>query len=316
MLKNIVLLCVFKSLVAAEGSMADNDRCNLKAYMIWKKYILIKLFIVTGFIGAFATPQVSNMLVYNGDTISIYMNTLPNEFYKLDTVTFDSNEYINRILNVNLFGDEPCWITDCGDGYRVMWEIIENQLYLIDIYSCCYYEDSIKADLTSLFKEQVINGKVKADWVTGNFISLQGKRLLYDHDMGTGGIFEHEVEFYFAKGKLTATKLYDNSKSRQSVYSQDQRKLQEYIYGNINWKDLPQKDSIIEVIVKFSANEKGIIDNVEVVRGYDETYDQEAVRVIKIIPEWDVYFQKGKHMRLSWYMPIIFSEENREKYEK
>ena len=134
--------------------------------------------------------------------------------------------------------------------------------------------------------------------------------------MATGGIYEHEVEFYFVKGILTETKFYDNSKSRQSIYSQDQMKLQEYIYSNINWKILPQKDSIIKVLVKFSANEKGIIDNVEVVRSYDEMYDQEAVRVIKIIPEWDVYFQSEKHMRLPWYMPIIFSEENREKYEK
>lgn len=285
--------------------------------MIWKKYILIKLFIVTGFVRAFATPQVSDILVYNGDTISIYLNTLPDEFYRLDTVTFDSREYINHILNVNLFGDEkPCWTTACGDGYRVMWEIVENQLYLTGIYSCCYYEDSIKADLTSLFKEQVIDGKIKADWVTGNFISLQGKKLLYDHNMSSDGIYEHEVEFYFVKGKLTETKFYDNSKSRKSVYSQDQMKLQEYIYGNINWKNLPQKDSTIKVIVKFSSNEKGIIDNVEVVRGYDETYNQEAVRVIKVIPEWDIYFQKGKHIRLPWHMPIIFSKENREKYEK
>ena len=285
--------------------------------MIWKKYILTKLFIVAGFVGAFATPQSPDILVYKGDTISVYMRLLPDEFYKFDTVNIDNFEYVNCILNINLFGNkETCYNTACGSGYWAMWEIIENQLYLIDIYSCCHYEDSIKADLTSLFKEQVIDGKIKADWITGKFTSLQGKRLLYDHNMGTGGIYEHEVEFYFTKGKLTKTKLYNNSKSRQSVYSQDQRKLQKHIYGNIKWKNLPQKDSIIRVVVEFSANEKGIIDYVEVVRGYNKIYDQEAIRVMKTIPKWDIYFSKGQFMRRKWIIPIIFSKENREKYGK
>ena len=285
--------------------------------MIWKKYILTKLFIVAGFVGALATPQSPDILVYKGDTISVYMSLLPDEFYKLDTVNIGKFEYINRILNVNLFGNkETCYNTACGNEYQAMWEIIENQLYLIGIYSCCYHEDSIKADLTSLFKEQVIDGKIRADWVTGNFISHQGEILIYENAMSAGGTYEYEVEFQFEKGKLVSTQLFDNRQSKKSVYSQDQRKLQEYINSNINWKNLPQNDSSIRIHVKFSANEKGIIDDVEVVRGYNEIYDQEAVRVVKTIPEWDIYFQKGKHMRLTWNIPIIFNKENREKYEK
>ena len=57
--------------------------------MIWKKYILSRLFILTGFVGAFATPQAPNRLVYNGDTIYVYLNLLPDEFYKIDTVLFN-----------------------------------------------------------------------------------------------------------------------------------------------------------------------------------------------------------------------------------
>ena len=285
--------------------------------MIWKKYILIILFIISGFVGVFATPQAPDILVYNGDTIGIYMSTLPDEFYKHDTVTFNSREHINHILNVNLFGQEnPDWTTGCWNGYRVMWEIIDKQLYLIGIYSCCYHEDSIKADLTSLFKEQVIDGKIRADWVTGNFISHQGEILIYENAMSAGGTYEYEVEFQFEKGKLVSTQLFDNRQSKKSVYSQDQRKLQEYINSNINWKNLPQNDSSIRIHVKFSANEKGIIDDVEVVRGYNEIYDQEAVRVVKTIPEWDIYFQKGEHLRMSWHIQIIFSKKKREEYGK
>lgn len=285
--------------------------------MIWKKYLLTKLFIIIGVFGVFATPQIPNMLIYNGVTISIYMNILPDNFYKLDTVTIGSDEYINHILDVNLFGnEEPCWTTACGDGFRVMWEIVNNQLYLTDIYSCCYYQDSIKADLTSLFKGQMVDGKIKVDWVTGSFISLQGKRLLDDHNMGTGGIYEHEVEFHFVKGKLMETKFYDNSKSRQSVYSRDQEKLKEYIYSNINWDVLPKQDTLVRVVIEFVANESGLIDEVKVVRSYNMIYDREAVRVIKNIPEWDIYYNKGQAVRRRWFMPVVFSKENRERYGK
>jgi hypothetical protein len=170
--------------------------------MIWKKYILTKLFITIGILGAFATPQAPDKLIYKGDTLGVYLK-LPNEFYKCDTTIYEIDtvpfESINCLLNVNLFGDKKtCWTTACGNGYWAGWEVIENQLYLTGIYSCCYYEDSIKADLTSLFKEKVIDGKVKADWVTGNFISLKGKRLFYNHDIvNGGGIFEYELELHF-----------------------------------------------------------------------------------------------------------------------
>ena len=263
----------------------------------------------------FSTPQVGDRLIYKGDTLYVYLLYLPNEFYKYDTVTIDNSEYINRIFSVNLFDEKNCWNTACGKGYRAEWAVIDDILYLTGIYSCCYYRDSIKADLVTLFKEKVINGKVKADWITEKLFSPQGKRIYYEH-WGYGGINEYELEFYFEKGKLTGTHLYDNTKSRQSIYSQDPEKLYEFIYSNINWKILPKQDTVVEVEFIFSANENGLVDEVEILKGYNEIYDQEAVRVIKLIPEWDVYFSKGKHTRISLINDIIFSDENRLKYEK
>jgi len=49
-----------------------------------KKHIVTKLFIAIGFVGAFATPQIPDRLIYNGDTLSVYLY-LPNELYKADT---------------------------------------------------------------------------------------------------------------------------------------------------------------------------------------------------------------------------------------
>ena len=302
----------------------------MKAFIF---FILALLFSLQGF----ATPQRGDRLIYNGDTLRVHFY-LPDEFWESDTTKLDSVEFINRYISaVKLFGNKKlCNITSCY-AYYATWEILENQLYLTGIYSCCYYEDSIKADLNSLFKEKVIDGKVKADWVTGNFISPKGARILYQH-WGYGGIFEYELELHFEKGKLTGTQLYDNGKTRQSEYNQNNEKRTEYIYSNINWDILPKEDTIVKVLVRFSANEDGIIDEVEILKNhntivvsnanwkitdevedikvYNEIYDQETIRVIQSIPEWDAYFEHGKHVRMSWSMLVVFSEENKLKYQK
>jgi TonB family protein len=277
--------------------------------VIMKKFILTKLLTLIGFIGAFATPQVSSRLIYKGDTISVYLNSLPKDFYKTDVQFFES------VLAVNVFGDKKVsWSTACGDGYLTSWEITDNQLYLTGIYSCCFSEDSIKADLSLLFKEKVVNGKVKADWVTQKNVH-GGKGFILWNDVMQ--VWKQEYEFKFSQGKLLEIKTFDNSNSRKSDYCTNSFKLLEFIYSNIEWSKLPIQKEKISVIVTFSANENGKIDEVEVLRKSDiEIFNQEAVRVIKSIPDWDVIYLKGQLYRQPFNLPIIFSEENRGKYGK
>lgn len=251
----------------------------------------------------FATAQIPDLLIYNGDTLSIFANPL-------------EQLYDNDSLRPKFFGDkEGCMSTACWRGYQAEWIIIDNKLFLTGIYSCCYYEDKIQADLKQLFGDKCINGKVKANWFTGNIIAPQGEMLYYVH-MGYGSLYEKELELQFEKGKLTGTKLFDNSKSKQSIYSQDSEILRKYIYSNINWKILPKNDKTIKVYVQFSANENGIIDSAKVMKGYSEVYDREALRVVKSIPEWDIYYRRGVHERRGWNILIIFNEENRKKYKE
>ena len=68
---------------------------------------ILKLLFLIGFIGAFGSPQISSKLIYKGDTISVYLNSLPKEFYKKNTKSFE------RVLSANVFGDkEICWSTE------------------------------------------------------------------------------------------------------------------------------------------------------------------------------------------------------------
>ncbi len=251
---------------------------------------------------SFGTAQIPDILIYNGDTLSIYSNPLE----QLDNI--DS-------LREKLFGDkERYWTTACYRKYQAEWTLIDNQLYLTAIYSCDYYRDKIKADLKTLFGEKFINGKVQADWVTAKILSPQGKQLYYVHSHYES-LYEKEVVYEIANGQLIGITTYDNTKSKKSIYSNDTT-LFNFIYSNINWDSLPKTDKTVKVYIKFSANEQGIIDTAMVMKGFDETFDSEAIRIVKAIPEWDVFYRRGQHERRPWILPIFFSEENRQKYKK
>jgi hypothetical protein len=245
---------------------------------------------------AIATGQQPDRMIYNGDTISIFAE--PLEYY----AHIDS---LRKILQEKKWG----WTTACWKGYSADWEIIDNRLYLIAIRSCDYGSANLRGDLKALFGDKCVNGKVEADWFTGEILSPQGKEILYVHS-GYFSYYEKELVFDFEKGRLTGTKLYNNSKSKLSAYSQDQELLFKHIYSNIRWDILP-KDTALRVTVTFSANENGIVDQAEVWRSGIEIFDKEAIRVVKTIPEWDRLFRREKLERRNWTLGIAFTERNR-----
>ncbi|MET7259637.1 energy transducer TonB [Dyadobacter fermentans] len=253
---------------------------------------------------AFATAQNPDRLIYKGDTLFIFANPL-EELYKNDSI------------RPKFFaGQAGCITTACWRGYVADWKIENDQLYLTGISSCCFRDDGVRANLKSLFGDKVIDGVVKVDWFSGNIIAPQGKMLHYVH-LGYESIYERELEFHFEGGRLSTTKTYDNSKTRESIYSKSPGKLQELIYSSISWDKLADTgEEEIRVFVSFSANENGVVDSVKVLRGQNPDYNLEAIRVVKLIPEWDVFYRHGKHQRTSWMVPVIFSSSNRKKYSK
>jgi len=61
------------------------------------------------------------------------------------------------------------------------------------------------------------------------------------------------------------------------------------------------------VYVKFVIEKDGSITQVEVVRGVTEVLDEEAMRIIKMMPKWIPATQRGKAVATRFTMPIKFS---------
>ncbi len=274
-------------------------------------FLIFSLLFIVSNSQAFGTAQIPDILIYKGDTLSLFncpLAYLPNQ---------------ELFRPQSLFGSSGCFYTACYRNYVATWTIDDDKFYLISIRNACYPTDmkyvaisnkdaaatigTEYADLKAIFPDKYKNGRVLADWLNKKLISPKGELLYYFHD-GFESIFEKELEFTIENGILIKVLELDNSKTHQSKYTKNPELVMEYINSNIDYSNLKKTDSTIRVIVSImGANDQGKIDTVRIIKGYNETYNREAERVVKSIPEWDVVYRHGERSRGYLYsIPVVF----------
>ncbi|MFT3739079.1 MAG: hypothetical protein QM786_09995 [Breznakibacter sp.] len=237
------------------------------------------------------TAQIPDFLIYKGDTLSIYAN--PLESY------FDSISRPDSIFDKYGYNSTACW-----RGYIGFWELKNDSLFLLELQG-----DSTIIDLSLIFNDRKTDTKIFADWVDDSILNPYGKLVLYEH-MGYASIYEFEREFIFSKGVLTGIQEYDNSKSRRCKFTENTELLKEFIKANVNYANVKNKPyEKARVFVQIcSVTEDGKIDRVKVICGWDNERDKEAIRVVKLIPEWDIVYRHGKQIHIPWIIPVTFGE--------
>ena len=251
-------------------------------------------------LAANSTGQAGDIIIWNNKKYALLSNPLES-FPQFD------------LIRGRLFGENPVEIsTACVRGYIAEWQIINNHLYLTNIFACHNY--NIEADLNLLFPDKANNGKIKADWVNDILLVPDGKCIYYGN-IGYSSIYETEYELTILNGKLIESKEFDNSKSHVSIFTQKPDSLLKFIDANIQWKNIP--DTImnpIRVILTLTTTDTNKPE-IKILRGSGiKFYDDEAVRVASQIPDWDIYFQRGKVFKMYWSLPVIFSNEKKMKY--
>jgi protein TonB len=86
-----------------------------------------------------------------------------------------------------------------------------------------------------------------------------------------------------------------------------EKSLMEFIYANIQYPDIAKENNIQgRVILKFCVTYKGGVDQVQVLKGVDPSLDNEAIRVIKLLPAWKPGKQGGKPVNVWYNVPVTF----------
>lgn len=267
------------------------------------KSVILGCFLLSYSLISVATPQAGDILIWKGDTLTLFANPL------------ETKPGIEKVRK-QFFNKYQRMTTACWRGYIAQWEIIEDRLFLTAIYSCFYYEDKVKADLKRLFPNEYRNGKIEAKWVTGAFSIPMGECIhcfLYEYQ----AFYEKEMELTFEKGVLQQKVDYDNSKSKKSIYAENEDSLKNFIYSHIDWRRIPDlENKQLKIFLSFVSGEVSKPDSFQIIRGTDNPIlNEEAIRAVKLLPEWNVYYSKGKPFRMKWYFPVIFDENTRKKYQ-
>jgi len=83
--------------------------------------------------------------------------------------------------------------------------------------------------------------------------------------------------------------------------------LLKYIGQNTKYPALARETEVQGVVyVNFVVERDGRISSVKVIRGIGAGCDEEAVRVVKTMPQWNPGRQNGKPVRVSFNIPIRF----------
>lgn len=87
-----------------------------------------------------------------------------------------------------------------------------------------------------------------------------------------------------------------------------QEAMLEFLYSNIQYPKEASKNGIEGlIVVNFWVMEDGSLTNVEVKRAIGGGCDEEAVRVIKSMPNWIPGKQRGKAVIVSYNLPVRFA---------
>ena len=241
----------------------------------------------------FSTAQYGDILIINKDTFTFFSNPLllRQDIESLSSKLFD---------NINRQTPTSCWM-----GCIAEWTLVDNEIYLTNIFDC---DCKMKADLKKIFPNEIKNGKIKASWLTDNLYIPKGK-ILYEHGVFES-IYEKELVFKFEKGILKSQKEVDNSKTHISIYTQEDS-LVDFIQKHINWTNLPDlKGKRLTVDIGCQTGDFSKPDSIELINGVDnDLFNKEALRVVNLIPDWDVLYRHGEVCRIKWILPIVFDDE-------
>ena len=87
--------------------------------------------------------------------------------------------------------------------------------------------------------------------------------------------------------------------------------VSKWIAKNVKYPQIAAENGVQgKVFMNFVIEKVGSITDVKVLRGVDPALDKEAIRVIKSMPKWKPGKQRGKPVRVSFNLPIVFQLTN------
>ncbi len=90
-----------------------------------------------------------------------------------------------------------------------------------------------------------------------------------------------------------------------------EEKLYRFLADSIRYPESAKESSIQgRVFVTFTVEKDGSISDARILRGIGGGCDEEALRVIQLMPKWNPGMQRGKPVRVQYNIPVKFTLSN------
>lgn len=217
-----------------------------------KKIIRSILIIVILFLSqnSFASPQMPDYIIYNGDTIPIYNLILEKYFQKIEK----SDE--GSLFGLKFREDASL---NCWRGYQAIYTIENDSLFLKNIIDCGERKIDKSASekrIKEIFNNKFINGKVNIDWFSGDFTIPNGELLRWDGVFHK--TFENEILIKVQNGKVSKISeiqnYVDDPKRINRKYGDTISKIMFNELYKLNWENKKDFDCSEKYLVTIGKN--------------------------------------------------------------
>lgn len=170
----------------------------------------------------------------------------------------------------------------------------------------------------SNYEEKILDGKLRV-WFDNGLLKADidykdgkpnGKRLTYWYNGNAKRIDSLVV------GKLISGKCFDCNGTKTKYYDYEimpkfaggESSLNKFIIDHVKYPRRSLKKGISgRVLVYFVINKDGSISNVKIEKSLNKEYDKEAIRLIKLMPNWIPGKADGNLIRVAYVLPINFT---------
>ena len=95
---------------------------------------------------------------------------------------------------------------------------------------------------------------------------------------------------------------------QQAEFPGGQREMMRYIFTNIKYPAVAKENAIQgRVILRLVIEKDGSIGNIIIIKGVHELLNNEAIRIVKSMPNWTPAKQGGKIVRSNFVLPVTFT---------
>jgi len=135
-------------------------------------------------------------------------------------------------------------------------------------------------------------------------ITQQGNSSGVDYSMI--GIEEEKKVVVEEKNVGTAEPVLEFAEEMPS-FPGGEEELSAFMGENVKYPEIARKAGVEgKVWVQFTVGKDGRVSSIIVLKGVGAGLDEEAVRVIKLMPKWTSGKQNGVPVSVSYKMPIVF----------